>query len=294
MLATFPIAGPAMDLHPALLAVLLLTPQEQLHASAQLHAAAPAPMLASRVAGDIDVASYLVSEKLDGVRARWDGRALWTRSGNRIDAPPGFTRGWPMQPMDGELWLGRGRFQDISDLVRTLQPDDRAWRPVRFMAFDLPGDSSHFAKRTLRLQAMVMAADSVHLEHIPQRHFTRRALLDAQLDKVMAGGGEGLMLQHALAHYRAGRSDTLLKFKRGRDAEARVVGYRPGKGKYAGMVGALLVEDAHGRRFALGSGLRDADRAAPPVVGSTVTFRYDGLTAKGTPRFARYLRPRND
>ena len=282
-----------MDLHPTLLAVLLLTPQQALHASSQLHAA-PAPMLASRVAGDIEVASFLVSEKLDGVRARWDGRALWTRSGTRIDAPPGFTRGWPAQPMDGELWLGRGRFQAISDLVRALQRDDRAWRAVRFMAFDLPGDGSHFARRTLRLQAVVAAADSIHLEHIPQRHLTSRALLDAQLDAVMAGGGEGLMLHHALAHYRAGRSDSLLKFKRGLDADARVVGYRPGKGKYEGMVGALLVEDAHGRRFALGSGLRDADRAAPPAIGSTVTFRYDGLTEQGNPRFARYLRVRRD
>ena len=282
-----------MDLHPALLAVLLLTPQQQLHASTQLHAA-PAPMLASRVASDIDVASYLVSEKLDGVRARWDGRALWTRNGNRIDAPASFTRGWPAQPMDGELWLGRGRFQDISNLVRALQRDDRAWREVRFMAFDLPGDNGHFAKRTLRLQAMVMAADSVQLGHFPQRHLTSRALLDAHLDRVMAAGGEGLMLHHALAQYRAGRSETLLKFKRWDDAEARVVGYRPGKGKYTGLVGALLVEDAHGRRFALGSGLRDTDRATPPAVGSMVTFRYDGLTAKGNPRFARYLRVRRD
>ena len=61
-----------------------------------------------------------------------------------------------------------------------------------------------------------------------------------------------------------------------------------------GLVGALLVEDAHGRRFALGSGLRDADRAAPPAIGSTVTFRYDGLTEQGNPRFARYLRVRRD
>ena len=282
-----------MDLHPTLLAVLLLAPQQALHASSQLHAA-PAPMLASRVAGDIEVASFLVSEKLDGVRARWDGRALWTRSGNRIDAPPGFTRGWPVQPMDGELWLGHGRFQEISDLVRALQRDDRAWRHVRFMAFDLPGDNSHFARRTVRLQAVVATTGSAHLEHIPQRHITGRALLDARLDAVIAGGGEGLMLQHALAPYRAGRSDTLLKLKQGRDAEARVIGYRPGKGKYAGMTGALLVEDAHGRRFALGSGLRDADRAAPPPIGSIVTFRYDGLTAKGTPRFARFQRVRRD
>ena len=282
-----------MDLRPALLAVLLLAAQQPSHASTPLHAA-PAPMLASRASGDIDVASYLVSEKLDGVRARWDGHALWTRSGNPIDVPHAFTRGWPAQAMDGELWIGRGRFQDISDLVRALRRNDRAWRQVRFMAFDLPGDSATFAKRTLRLQALVASAGSINLEHIPQRHLTSRALLDARLETVLAEGGEGLMLHHALAPYRAGRSDSLLKLKRGQDSEARVVGYRPGKGKYAGMVGALLVVDAHGRRFALGCGLRDRDRATPPAIGSTVSFRYDGLTAKGTPRFARYLRVRSD
>jgi len=282
-----------MDLRPALLAVLLLTAQPVAHANTPLHAA-PAPMLASRASSNIDVASYLVSEKLDGVRARWDGHALWTRGGSRIDVPVAFTRGWPALPMDGELWLGRGRFQDISDLVRALRRDDRAWRAVRFMAFDLPGDSAHFARRALRLQALVASAGSMHLDHIPQRHLTSRALLDARLRSVIAEGGEGLMLHHALAPYRAGRSDALLKLKHGQDAEARVVGYRPGKGKYAGMVGALLVVDSRGRRFALGSGLRDRDRARPPAIGSTVTFRYDGLTAKGTPRFARYLRVRND
>ena len=282
-----------MNLHPALIAVMLLAPQQAVHAGSAMQNA-PAPMLASRAGNGIDIASYLVSEKLDGVRARWDGRALWTRSGHRIDAPASFTHGWPAQSMDGELWLGRGRFQDISDLVRALQRDDRAWQAVRFMAFDLPGDNSHFAKRTVRLQALVATAGSAHLEHIPQRHITDHALLDARLDAVITSGGEGLKLHHALAHYRAGRSDSLLKFKRGLDAEARVVGYRPGKGKYEGMVGALLVEDAHGRRFALGSGLRDADRAKPPAIGAKVTFRYDGLTAKGTPRFARYLRVRHD
>ena len=252
-----------MDLRPTLLALLLFAASPMAQAATPLHAL-PAPMLASRMPDGIDVAAYLVSEKLDGVRARWDGRALWTRAGTRIDAPAWFTRGWPPLPMEGELWIGRGRFQQVSDTVRAMAMDDAAWRPIRFMAFDLPGADAAFAQRHRQLRA------------------------------VLAGGGEGLMLQHALAPYRAGRSDTLLKLKQGRDAEARVIGYRPGKGKYAGMTGALLVEDAHGRRFALGSGLRDADRAVPPAIGSIVTFRYDGLTAKGTPRFARFQRVRRD
>lgn len=282
-----------MDLRPALLAVLLLATQPVAHASTPLHTV-PAPMLASRTSGDIDVASYLVSEKLDGVRARWDGRALWTRSGNRINVPAAFTRGWPVQPIEGELWLGRGRFQEISDLVRALQPDASAWREVRFMAFDLPASPYAFASRTRELRVLVERSASPRLQRIVQLNFSERAQLDAWLEAVTSGGGEGLMLHHAHAHYRAGRTEQLLKYKRWDDAEARVVGYRPGKGKYGGMVGALLVVDAHGRHFALGSGLRDVDRATPPAIGSTVTFRYDGLTAKGTPRFARYLRVRNE
>jgi DNA ligase-1 len=284
-----------MDLRPALLTMLLLATQQPAnatHAATPLHSA-PAPMLASRTSGDIDIASYLVSEKLDGVRARWDGRALWTRSGNRIDVPAWFTVGWPAQPIEGELWIGRGRFQDISDLVRALQADALAWRQVRFMAFDLPASPHAFASRTRELRMLVARTGSPSLQRIAQLHFSERAQLDAWRDAVTSGGGEGLMLHHAHAHYRAGRSDQLLKYKRWDDAEARVVGYRPGKGKYAGLVGALLVVDARGRRFALGSGLRDADRAAPPAIGSMVTFRYDGLTEKGAPRFARYLRMRD-
>lgn len=256
---------------------------------------APAPMLASRFdAGLHGVAGYLVSEKLDGVRARWDGERLWSRSGTPIDAPVWFTAGWPRQPMDGELWIRRGEFQRVSDVVRALRRDDNAWRPVRFMAFDLPADGGGFARRSTRLRSLVLAASVDSLGVIGQVPIRDRAALAARLKAVVDAGGEGLMLHRMDARYRAGRSDALLKFKPFDDAEARVVGYRPGKGKYAGRVGALLVVDARGRRFAIGSGLRDADRARPPRIGAQVTFRYNGLTARGTPRFARYLRVRED
>lgn len=291
-----------MDLRTALLVVLLL-PSATFSASAMGSAkspllaaqpAMPAPMLASSFHAGIDIADYLVSEKLDGVRARWDGRQLLTRAGNRINAPTWFTAGFPAQSMEGELWISRGKFQQVSDLVRASQADASAWRQVRFMAFDLPASPQPFATRTSALRALVAQAALPQLQRIAQLHLTNHAQLEAKLDALVANGGEGLMLHHALAHYSSGRTDSLLKYKRWDDAEARVVGYRPGKGKYIGMVGALLVQDAHGRRFALGSGLRDADRQRPPVIGSLVTFRYNGLTAKGTPRFARYQRVRSE
>ncbi len=280
-----------MDLRTALLALLLpaafLSPQP-------VFAQVPAPMLAMDFRGSDDIAAYLVSEKLDGVRARWNGRRLLTRNGDPIDAPRWFTAGWPAQAMDGELWIARGKFQQVSDLVRALHADEAVWKQVRFMAFDLPADADAFSRRSVRLRILVAQANRPQLRAIAQTRVENRMALDARLRAVVATKGEGLMLHRADARYHAGRSGDLLKFKPFDDAEARVVGYRPGKGKYAGKVGALLVEDAKGRRFALGSGLSDADRAAPPKPGSWVTFRYNGLTAKGTPRFARYLRVRHD
>ena len=178
--------------------------------------------------------------------------------------------------------------------MRALRPDEAAWRQVRYMAFDLPDDPAAFSHRAGRLRQLLADAGVPWLRAIPQSRVASRHQLDARLREVTAAGGEGLMLHRADARYRFGRSDDLHKLKPWDDAEARVVGYRPGRGKYAGMVGALVVEDASGRRFGLGSGLSDGDRLRPPKPGTVVTYRYNGRTANGTPRFARYLRVRAD
>jgi DNA ligase-1 len=254
----------------------------------------PALMLAGDYRPGIEVDAYFVSEKLDGVRGRWDGRALWTRGGHRIDVPAWFVAGWPPVAMDGELWVGRGRFEEVSGLVRSQRGGDAAWRQVRFMVFDLPGEPGGFGRRLARLQALLAGAGIAWLQPVAQRRHADAASLDAALRAVTAAGGEGLMLHHRDAPYRPGRSTQLLKLKPYADAEARVVGYMPGRGKYHGQVGALLVERADGARFRLGSGLADAQRASPPPLGSLVTYRYNGHTRNGLPRFARLLRVRAD
>ena len=259
-----------------------------------LRAQPPALMLADDYRGGIDVTEYFVSEKLDGVRGRWDGHALWTRGGGRIDVPDWFVAGWPPVPMDGELWIGRGRFEEVSAIVRAQRADGAAWRQVRFMVFDLPQEAGGFGQRLARLRVLLAGAGIAWLQPVPQRQYADAAALGAGLQSVVGAGGEGLMLHHRDAPYRPGRSARLLKLKPHADAEARVVGYAPGKGKYAGMVGALLVERPDGLRFRLGSGLDDAQRAAPPPIGSLVTYRHNGHTRNGVPRFARFLRVRAD
>lgn len=258
------------------------------------HGQPPRLMLATGYHGHLVLADYLVSEKLDGVRGRWDGQALWTRGGARINAPAWFTRRWPRQPLDGELWLGRGRFDAASALVRAGNAQDPAWRDLHFMLFDLPADGGPFQARVARMQALVKASGNAQLRVVEQRRVDNVAALDALFARVVAGGGEGLMLHRRDAHYLVGRSDALLKYKPYDDAEARVVAHLGGKGRYAGLLGALLVQLPDGRRLRIGSGFTDAQRAAPPPLGTWVTYRYNGLTSKDLPRFARFLRVRDE
>ena len=254
----------------------------------------PALQLAKVYQPGMPLDGYWVSEKLDGVRAYWDGAQLWSKGGNRIAAPEWFTRGYPDQAMEGELWMGRGRFAEVSAAVRRLRPQAQEWRQIRLMLFDLPESRQPFAVRVQEMRALVVASSSYTLEMITQTPATDHDRLMLQLDKVMARGGEGLMLHHGDSVYHAGRSDAVLKVKSYQDAEARVTGHVVGQGKFAGMLGALQVETDDGRRFRLGTGFSDAERRDPPPIGSTVTFKYYGLTATGLPRFASFLRVRED
>ena len=252
--------------------------------------APPALMLAQIYEPGIDVSGYWVSEKLDGVRAYWDGTRLVSRGGHGIHAPAWFTAGFPSEPLDGELWTGRGRFEELSGTVRRLEPEDDAWREVHYLVFDLSAIPLPFGARLDRLGELVRAAGNPRLGLVEQVRVPDTAALMARLDAVVRSGGEGLMLHRDGSLYREGRSPDLLKLKPYQDAEARVVGQVPGKGKYLGMLGALEVEDGDGRRFRIGTGFTDAERQNPPPLGSRVTFRYRGRTDEGIPRFASFLR----
>jgi DNA ligase-1 len=256
----------------------------------------PAPnlLLAETYRDDFDPSGYWISEKLDGIRAYWDGRQLWFRSGRSIQAPGWFTRGFPGTALDGELWLGRGQFEQLSGIVRKTKPVDEEWRGVRYMLFELPDSPGNFSERIDKLKTLTNQAKVPWLEVIDQFRLPDRTALKARLATVIAEGGEGLMLHRADASYHGGRSDDLLKMKPYLDREATVIAHIPGKGRHAGRMGSLLVEDAEGRQFRLGTGFTDVQRQHPPAIGGVVTFKYQGLTSKGLPRFASFLRVRDE
>ena len=257
--------------------------------------AAPSLMLAHVWRNGLALQDYWISEKYDGVRGYWNGRQLISRGGVPIAAPAWFTAGWPSTPIDGELWAGRGQFSHAQSTTAQTQPDDAAWRKMRYMVFDLPASPGSFDQRLPILKSTVAAIKQPWVQAVEQRKLTNDAELQQWLAQVVKGGGEGLMLHKGSAPYRSGRSDDLLKLKPFEDAEARVIGYKPGRGQWEGMTGSLLVQSPDGRQFALGSGLTAELRKSPPALGSWVTYRYQGLHEKsGLPRFARFMRVRNE
>jgi len=251
-------------------------------------------LLANIYQRGIDVQQYLVSEKYDGVRAVWDGKQFISRHGNLIIAPVWFTKNFPETPMDGELWLGHGQFDALSGAVRKDVPVDEEWRDISYMVFELPNAPGTFEARARHIVEIVKEANVPHLKAVAQFRVKDEDELNKKLKKIVTLGGEGLMLHRADAPYVTGRSDVLLKLKLTYDAEAKVVAHTPGRGKYKGKLGALVVETPEGLRFKLGTGFSDAQRENPPAIGSTVTYTYRDKTKKGKPKFASFLRVRDE
>lgn len=255
--------------------------------------APPALLLAREAAPDQDPAGYLVSEKFDGVRALWDGQRLRFRGGGTVVAPAAFLAGLPAgHSLDGELWLGRGRFDALSAIVRREQPSEADWAGVRYQVFEQPEGDGSFAERAALLKRWAANSGARCWSVVEQSTVDSPAALRARLAMVVAGGGEGLVLHRADAPYRTGRSELLLKLKPVRDAEATVIGHTPGRGQFAGQLGALRVRDEAGREFLVGSGLNEGQRMRPPPIGSVVTYSWRGETATGLPRFPTLVRLR--
>jgi DNA ligase-1 len=253
----------------------------------------PPVLLAHRWEPEVDLTDWWLSEKLDGVRAYWDGKQFLSRLGNRLHAPAWFTEGFPDHPLDGELWGGRKQFQRTVGIVKR-QDQSPLWRDLLYVVFDLPAHDAPFEERVERCNTLLAQGDLPYARAHAHERCQGLEHLRAALQRVEALGGEGLMARKPGSLYEVGRSFTLLKVKTFRDAEARVIGHTHGAGKHKGRVGALIVELPDGTRFNVGTGLSDEERKNPPPVGSLITFRYQELSDGGVPRFPSYVGVRID
>jgi DNA ligase-1 len=253
----------------------------------------PPLLLAESWDSATDLTDWWMSEKLDGVRAYWDGKQFFSRQGNLYHAPDWFMEGLPAVPLDGELWIDRKKFQRTVSIVRRQDKSD-LWNEVRFLIFDAPAASGGFEERLAYLKdALARGAAKFARQH-PHERCKNLEALRGELARIESLGGEGLMLRQPRSKYVAGRSATLLKVKTFHDAEATVIGHQDGAGRHKGRMGALLVRLPNGTEFAIGTGFSDRERGNPPAIGATVTFRYQELSEAGVPRFPSWVAVRQD
>jgi DNA ligase-1 len=241
---------------------------------------------------DQDVTGWLLSEKLDGVRAFWDGEQLRSRGGHAFAAPTWFTKGFPPFPVDGELWSARGAFAQIQSITSQLTPH-AGWRALKLHVFEVPDQKGGLLARLEVLQAYLKMHEAPYLALIVQTRCEDKAHLKKTLADIEAKGGEGLVVRDPSAPYLAFRTDKALKVKSYQDAECSVVAHHEGQGKYAGMLGAFTCKTPKGIVFKIGSGLSDKERHAPPKIGTTITYKYYGTTTNGLPRFPVFLHVRS-
>jgi DNA ligase-1 len=254
---------------------------------------APPLLLAERWDCITDPTGWLLSEKLDGVRAYWDGKQFLSRLGNLYHAPDWFLAGLPSEALDGELWLGRKQFQRTVSIVRRQDKND-LWKEIRYIVFDAPTLEQGFEKRLAFVQEVIQESQPPYAQ--AHEHQACRGLdhLRAELARLEALGGEGLMMRRAGSKYESGRSTSLLKVKSFHDAEARVLKHLEGSGRHKGRLGALFVEMPDGTTFSVGTGFSDAEREDPPRIGSLITYRYQELSEGGVPRFPSFVDVRKE
>jgi DNA ligase-1 len=255
--------------------------------------AGPPLLLAESWDSVTNLKGWWMSEKLDGVRAYWDGKQFLSRQGNVYHAPDWFVKDLPDVPLDGELWLDRKKFQRTVSIARR-QDRSEHWKELRYVVFDAPVHGGEFEARLRFLEDLLAKHALPYARPLTHERCQDLDHLHAELVRIEELGGEGLMLRQPGSLYVSGRSASLLKVKNFRDDEARVIGHEPGKGRHKGRLGALLVELTNGIRFSVGTGLSDAERNHPPAIGSWITFRYQELSDGGVPRFPSYLGVRQD
>ena len=156
--------------------------------------------------GAADLSKYWASEKIRR-RARLLGRPSAAHaSGQRHRGHPHGSRpAGRIRRLDGELWTGYGEFSTASTIVRTADADDPEWHNISYRVFDLPDHAGDFDVRISAIREAVAAIDEPWVVAVRQFKVADDRALDAALERVLAKGGEGLVLHRGSRDYQAGR-----------------------------------------------------------------------------------------
>jgi DNA ligase-1 len=280
-------------MHPNRICTVIFTLALVIGLPVMLPADPPPLQRAGTYTGDQDVAGWLMSEKLDGIRGYWTGKQLLTRQGRVIHAPTWFTRNFPPFALDGELWRKRNDFAFVQQTVLDAVPTEN-WREITYNIFEVPVADGDFPTRLGKAGQWFCAHPTPHVRIIEQIGCRGADHLDAFLAGIESMGGEGVVIKDPTLSYQTGRSAHVLKVKNFSDMEGTVIAHNPGKGQFEGLLGSLTLRLENGVQFKLGTGFTLAERKTPPPIGSSVTFKYYGFTNNGVPRFASFMRVRRD
>ena len=252
-----------------------------------LFAKKPELLLLNNYTADKNISSWYMSEKLDGVRAYWDGEKLMSRSGKVFSPPNFFIKDFPKHKLDGELWSRREDFSNISSVVNTKNNKTR-WKNLTYNIFEVPDADGDLLER------LHVVKETKYIKIIKQIKVKNKEHLKQFLKSIEAKGGEGVVVRDGSLSYYTGRTNKALKVKSYIDDECKVISHSNGNGKYKDKLGSLTCKMKSGKIIKIGSGFSDAQRKNPPKINAIITFKYYGLTSKGNPRFPIFLRIRKE
>lgn len=257
--------------------------------SSLLYAKKPELFLLKNYKDDINVTNWYMSEKLDGVRAYWNGKKLISRSGKVFNVPKFFIKDFPPFKLDGELWTKRGDFSNIVSIVNKKKPH-HGWKVLTYNIFEVPSAKGTLTQRLQTIKNYLKTNPNKYIRAIKQIKVKSNNHLKEFQIVIENKGGEGLVVRNSSLAYYTGRDKNSLKVKSFIDDECTIVGYSKGKGKYDGQIGSLSCRMKNNQVIKIGSGLSDNQRQFPPKIDDIITFKYYGLTAKGNPRFPIFMR----
>ena len=236
-----------------------------------------------------DINGWYMSEKLDGIRAYWNGKELFTKNGNKIYAPIWFTKNFPNFELDGELWTKRDDFENIQSIVLDKTPSSK-WREITYNIFEIPNKSGDFDKRLELIKLWQIKNKNRFIKIIPQLKCKNKEHLNLYLKRLINKKAEGIILKNPKPFYFKGRNSNILKVKKFNDMEGVIIGFNYDENK---RLKSLVLKLSNDVIFNLGGGFREEIRLNHKFkVGDIITFKYYGFTKNGKPKFASFLRVR--
>ena len=235
-----------------------------------------------------NITNWYMSEKLDGIRAYWNGKEFISKNGNKIYAPFWFTKDFPPFELDGELWSKREDFENIQNIVLDETPTTK-WNEITYNIFEVPNTDGNFNKRLEKITLWLEKNPNKFIKIIPQKICKNESDLDNYLKELIAKKAEGIILKNPNLDYFTGRNENILKVKKFYEEEGLVIGLNYSK---EGKFKSLKLKLENGIIFNLGGGFSNMQKENPPKIGDIVTFKYYDLTKNDKPKFASFLRIR--